>query len=426
MFLKIHYKMSIIINKLGVIKEYLSKHERMVVIVLLSFFLIRGITFEETAKFLLPISTLAILAVELILAGIVRVDIRELLIITGIGSFFVIWGHDYDVCIWLIIGSLLYFYLAKLIATSNYDNLMVIELVLVAFSAGIFILGVLDYIPFFCNRLFDSGEWIEKWQSFWIDRERHRTGFDVYFAPASGLFVYGVYRILANKKRLYGGAIVVWSLLAVGITCLSQGRMVLCGFAITTCVSLVMLIIAFWNNDLVRKLLGGIFIAILMGGILAYITYLNNWFGFGDLFRDSWLNGSMGLIHNIRFNMKADQIKLLAQYPMGNCEVPLQYEFYNNHAYMDPHDSWLEVARKGGIIPFFLLVLFSIIATIDLVKMWKNDSKDIGLCLALTGIFYTVNLFAWCEGVITGRPYMWIFIYFICGLIRGVNVKNEG
>ena len=404
--------------------NYIDKHEKLFFYLMLLYFLIRGITYEETAFTLMPITTALVFIVEVLRVGYIKIDFREILIVVSLLLFYFIWGQYQLMGIGVASMSVGFYYMGKSISLAHFDDeRKTIEFVATSFMLGIFILGVLSYIPFFVNSI-NHGEWIEIWKSFWRGNDVPRTDFDQYFAPFGGLLFYSGYKIYTKDDRI-GLFYLIIALGAFVIPCLSEGRMVLCTSILTFGITIVLIGIRHIENKKIVKRVCTFVLACIglfaIGEIAMYFDIL----GLGTLFKNSWLNGSMGLLHNIRFNMKADSLKLLIRYPWGRCDVPMLYPFYNNLPYDDPHDLWLLVARRSGIIPFLLFIGIAAVSTTDLIKLWIRKRVETSTAICLTGGFYSINFYCWCESVLFARPYMWVFNCFVWGMIRGLNLSYE-
>lgn len=401
-----------------------KNNEKKVSIYILVFLIVRGLTFEEAPFTILPILTAFAFGLELIRCERLFFSISDVILLFGMFSFYLFWGETVVLGLFFSIVGYLYFSLGKNIIFSHYNNdKRIIEKIVIIFSVAILLLGVLEYIPFMINRITNPDEWIEVWPSFWKHDMVARTNYDVYFAPVSGLLIYGINKI--KKDKLCGVISIITAILAVLITCWSEGRMVLGAAGLTVGISLILLAKNKWTTHSNKKIIIGSSILVLLLGVIGVITYNLNAFNVKTMFESSWLNGSMGFFRNIRFNMKYDQTMLIKDFPFGRCTVPLQYSFYNNLPYDDPHDSWLFIARKGGIIPFLLIVIFCFRITYLLFKLWKENTVELEILLCMTGVYYSISFYAWCESIVHARNYMWIFMLFISGIIEGLYLLDK-
>lgn len=413
-------------NKLSELHTWLGEHEKFVLILLFSFTFLYGITFDEIPKIVLLILIIPLTALEVIRVGKIYVDYREPLVFLGLSTFYIFWGVIVIQGQGFALLCLMLYILSKYIVLSHCKNdTKTILYYIIFFSLMIFILGVLDYIPVFNGSYAVEAQ---RWPSFWKKELWVRDQLDCYFVMISGLPVYAIYLLIKKKKE--GFLLLLFSVAGVLITIYGQGRGITVIFAVSSIITLVFIVFRNWKNKRVRlivEIIAGVGIVCL---IIAYVMYSNNILGLADIYKKSFWSAQGGIFKNIRFKLKREQLKLLFDYPFGRCDVELYVG--ETELLRHVHDTWLDIARRGGLIPFTLVCIYSFVSTADLIKIWSIDEADDGLKICLTGLFYAVNLICWVEPMIVMRKSFWGITYMLAGLFRGLLLtyrkddKSEG
>lgn len=96
------------------------------------------------------------------------------------------------------------------------------------------------------------------------------------------------------------------------------------------------------------------------------------------------LRFGIGNSNATRFNRFLDGLRNLFRYPMGSSSVSSYY-----------HNTWLDVARIGGIIPFFFYLLYSIVVCAHVAYLQKNESMELACRFLILCVYFGVflNLF---------------------------------
>ena len=101
------------------------------------------------------------------------------------------------------------------------------------------------------------------------------------------------------------------------------------------------------------------------------------------------------------------------KYPFGGNKAVL----YNNKPYV--HNTWLDIFRKGGVVPFFSFCIFTLSAiksTFLYAELGSTRNKDYrAVALAMVGIM--AMLFV--EPVVDANPYIFYLPIIMVGLIKG-------
>ena len=86
------------------------------------------------------------------------------------------------------------------------------------------------------------------------------------------------------------------------------------------------------------------------------------------------------------------------------------------------HNMWLDVANQAGIIPFTLLILFTIISLFNLIKILTSQEFSAEFKIFLVRIYSAVLLNMAVEPIIQGQPLFFIMFCNIVGMVEGRKV----
>ncbi len=279
-------------------------------------------------------------------------------------------------------------------------------------SFVMFVRGVLNYSYLW---FYPSAVYAEEWP-FWGDWGGDpvpRTQHEFFLVMMGSLLLIFVW-LLFKKSKTAGIIGVLSSYAAVAFGISSKGRMTFfCAVG-----SLVLVLLLFVLEKKIYKhriflIATGIIVAAIA---VFYILVKLDMFGLGQKYMDSMWSGSGGIVHNVRFSLMKQSFELLKDYPFGKCDVPLVENDWTVTPYA--HNSWLDIGRRGGIIPFVLATLFSVTNIASLVYAWIKK-KDIGI-YALIASFTGVTLYNMFEAGIMAGYMIWNTEVLLGGLACGV------
>jgi len=106
-------------------------------------------------------------------------------------------------------------------------------------------------------------------------------------------------------------------------------------------------------------------------------------------------------------------IKEMFREPLGGREINISISYV--------HNLWLDVVYDAGILPFFLLIIFTLISFISIIKfiLLKHPVYLKGIIIAICTSFFICFL---TEPILQGGEKYYFVIYcFILGIIQGLN-----
>ncbi len=125
-----------------------------------------------------------------------------------------------------------------------------------------------------------------------------------------------------------------------------------------------------------------------------------------------------GIIHNIRFQAQANVIRQLFVYPMGGCQMDL---CGLEHA----HNVWLDIANAAGVVPFFILLMYTIVSMVDIVRFLRNTQIGHELKYIVSGLYISLILYYMVEPALMANIRFFIPWPYLNGIIRGCNIVTE-
>lgn len=269
---------------------------------------------------------------------------------------------------------------------------------------GLFIHGMLNMILFISGG--NNGRVIP---DIWLGIGILATLQGTFFTLISGLLFYSLY---ITKSILNKIILIVAILFSIYSTLQTASRTLLIIVIITLLVNIAIYI--FLNKIKLNTLLN-IIIKIILSGLVITICYTSNLLQIKDIYENSQLYKRVNSEHQLslqedgRFEMYKEVSKEMFNYPMGGDKMPVI-----GYA----HNLWLDTAKMVGIIPFFLLLIYTIMTILTLLKFIKNKYIQDEKKYLITSIYISMTLNFMVEPILEGVPYMFIMMCIINGSTR--------
>lgn len=159
----------------------------------------------------------------------------------------------------------------------------------------------------------------------------------------------------------------------------------------------------------VKNLLS-VFSVFIFGYILFSINFLS--------LKDKWLSSSLGKRTNASLSLGDPRLEAWKKSFIGLFDNPTggrKTDLTLNYA----HNLWLDVGYDAGIIPFILLVLFSVIGIFSVIKFLKCKNPYILNALVVSS-FTAILVTCFMEPILQG----WFYYFTIFCLYLGIIQKN--
>ena len=247
----------------------------------------------------------------------------------------------------------------------------------------------------------------------WTKEEHTRCLYEIYFV----LITSSIFAIvlLFNIDIRIKIVVVLLQILALYETITHEGRLNLFMLILTVPLLLALYLID-KRKEIGKKtktvLLTGIIMFFLLS-ILIYIIVAINLFNLGDVYKKSFLAGSGGIIHNVRFEIYRQVFPKLADYPHGNITEIHKWA---------THNLWLKYHNYHGLQVSVLLMLFALTSLIDAIRLvFIKNTWNIKYILVSSLVM--LDLYYFLDG--NGYDFRFgpMLLFFVAGLIRG-NLEN--
>ena len=149
---------------------------------------------------------------------------------------------------------------------------------------------------------------------------------------------------------------------------------------------------------------------IIMGG--AYIVVTNK-FGIQDVFWSSNLAGrfldtATESSDSYRLSRYSLGLRNLLDHPLGGLASERYY-----------HNMWLDIGRISGVIPFAIMVLYTIITNRHMLKIFNSKANPVFLRYLLLAVYLGVQLNFFVEPILEGVNEFFLCFCLINGMVEG-------
>lgn len=401
-------------------------------IIIYAMIFIIGLFYIEISEYLLVLGILVIfLSIK---KGTVEFTFENILLFVTFLSYVIIdyfhhigdLDYDYVDNFFLIIDSSLGYFIGYHLLKNNPSKAQIIfkrVSFIVVFSTGLFaILGLIfkwfapsEFIEYLKQTNQDSfGRW---GYDVWAHEVVYPTNFNNQFTFAMAS-VFGILFYIRNlpAKILLGLILVasIWSAFATSTRTNIYLILIMLGLGFVFDI--------FFNQSQIVKSIGrftrrykiafGLSLGVLILAIPVFGKNVATKIFQSDLVnRFSHLNNERLL--NGRMYLSLDVMRNIPNFPFGNMKMYWA------------HNLWLDVARISGIIPMSLLLIYSFVTFISIVKLMKNHLVDIKIRLMSLSLFIGTYISFAIEPIIEGRPHLWMFFCLFNGMIFYLSRMSE-
>lgn len=282
-----------------------------------------------------------------------------------------------------------------------------LKLLLFAFVAGYAIHGVLNAYMYYAGYVIPG---TRQWQDFWTRAIVPGTQHTAYFLPVLAMFLPAV---VYFKKRKWLNAVIIIATAFFGYTSLAtKSRMAVVIFALAFCAQALIFIIS--EREFVKKIVSNKkfwFLCAVMLVVVAIGVYAVKDSAVVVAFIENMGKGG-GILNNVRFEAQRMALEQLFDYPMGGRLMDLGRTYC--------HNTWLDMANAGGIIPFFAFTAYTLYTVYGVVCLLLKKSVSAEWKIVLTGLYVVFFLFLSVEPALDASVHLvtpWIFVN---GLIHGI------
>lgn len=338
------------------------------------------------------------------------IDIELILLFTGmlsyavIGKFEVIWILKYT-----LMPALFYIFgVSVLISQNKTDREYRAKAIVIALSLGLLIESILN-----------ASRWAPEleryWPEFWSGKFLLATQHIFFNLPVIGLFFYGICRWKSN--RLINSLLVLGGVWCLWFSLITGSRSLIMIFAIVFTANIILYFYLNRHNKASRRSLRAIAICLLTAVLFAGVLYLFNIGGLYDFLHSHMWTREGGILHNVRFQAQLSALKQIFKYPLGGSQMDLAGLGF-------AHNVWLDAANSSGLLPFVLLVSYTLMTFYQLIKLIRTVSTDHDVIYLLVSSYLSLFLYYMIEPALNANIMYWAPWALICGLTKGI-LKNR-
>ena len=352
---------------------------------------------------------------QYLLSKKLAVDPESLLLFAGMLIYGII-GKGENNFFWnikvVLLPFLFYLYGKSVISLSNRQECQHrTNALIVALNTGLLIASMLNAVNWVTDRLVYG----RSWREFWTDVVKPATQHVFYNVITVALIFYGIYCWKKNKLLslflIAGG---IWSL---WFSLISGSRTLIAIFVLVFGLNILLFYCLNRANHKIRKSMHILFLILLGICALAGFCYIFNIGGFSDYMKSPMWARDGGILHNVRFEIQWKAITQLFKYPMGGSQMELSRW---NHT----HNVWLDIANRSGLIPFCLIVAYTIATIYNLIKLLIKQTVPQAMKYLLMSSYLSLFLYYMIEPALEANIIYWSVWALICGLIKGV-LQNQ-
>lgn len=319
-------------------------------------------------------------------------------------------GRDADVCYWYILFSS--YLLGRVAVGTNHElvrNRMVV--LFLSLVGGMFVASFLD---FSVNLKTGWAYGTETWPNFFSGDLERRTTYEFGFVLTTSLLGFAIFNY--KKNRITSIFIIIANLFIQYCVIKVEGRensfMAIISIFAVTLLYIIDSYAKFSNKT--KKVLKILFICCICLTFLAIILWNVNFCGVKDLYLNSYLNSSGGILHNVRFKYDYDGFKAMLKYPFEDYEPILHIK--------RPHSTILEYGRVYNIIVYVGLLIFRLCVIKDAVLFAiKCKGENRYLKYMLIPAFVNINIYYSLEPNGYAHRHFLMAGLLISGIIRAYN-----
>lgn len=303
-------------------------------------------------------------------------------------------------------------------------NNKVFEKTMLAAILGLFIHGFLNMIKYFQVYGFNSIEGTRAIPDIWTGISIAATLQGTYFSIISSLLFYSIF-LKRQRAFIISNILIVCIIFSLISSFILGNRTMIFILIISFIVNF--LIFIFLNKMKIKELAKvGSLVAILF--LIVFFVYINNVFGLKEfLLNSTWYQRteSSSIVEDSRFVFFQIAISQMFDFPFGGYKMSFMYA----------HNLWLDVLHATGLIPFFFLLLYTLVSIQNLLGFIKISHISIDKKLFVVSIYLGFFLTFMVEPILEGVPFLFLIFILFNGMtkkyldlnkhhIKPIGVKN--
>lgn len=336
---------------------------------------------------------------------------KNLLVIIGFAFFYYIISMFYEIDVSRIsIACVLSYYIGMMLIEISKNKEKSVITYTYSIAIGFFIHAMANYI-------INIGTQDRNTIDIWTGAQRSAT---LQATMLTMLIGSSFYSLFILKNKLCKLVMTIFIILSLSYNLILGTRTLIIISVVSFILSwITFLILNRKNGVLVLRNVKSLFISITV----IFLVFTSNFMGITERIKDTKL---LRRINKPYSTEEADENRVqtvflamnsILDYPMGG----------NNDKIGDlkyAHNMWLDVGKQAGLIPFLLLILFTIISLWNFIKILRNDKFSIGFKVFLIGIYSAVLLNMAVEPILQGEPLFFIMFCMFVGMVDRAIMKQ--
>lgn len=347
---------------------------------------------------------------------IIRIDLGIGLLAVTLVSYYVIVNGMQGLTYTILYIPLIIYVLANYVTCSikkseKYNQK--IRILLATLIVGFTIYGILNSYMYYAGYAVPG---TRRWEDFWSREIVPGTQHTAYFLPMMALFFPAIVFFKERKwKSILSCVITVFFCYTSLVT---RSRMPLLIFVITVALQSLVFCVLEWQ--VVKKILfdkrtwiaiATLIVFAVIGFSLVKETVVVSAF-INNLGKDG------GILNNVRFVAQKQAISQLFDYPMGGRQMTM---VLGNFC----HNTWLDMANAGGLIPFFAFTGYTVYSLFELFVIMKQKEISTEIKLMIVGIYGVFFLYFSVEPALDASIHYLTPWIFVNSLVHGLRVNRE-
>ncbi len=126
----------------------------------------------------------------------------------------------------------------------------------------------------------------------------------------------------------------------------------------------------------------------------------------------------MGLIDHDRIDLFLAAVKLLPKYPWGGQKISSEIGLWI-------HEFWLDIYDYAGVVSYLLILSYSVIYLLKMIRAFGNRDCDGGIRTLLLGVFFCIAAELFIEPVMTGESLFAIVAVIVGAVCEGMLIHEK-
>lgn len=283
---------------------------------------------------------------------------------------------------------------------------------------GVFVLGYTIHAALNAKMFLKLGSdfQVRRWMDFWTGSDVPATQHNFYYLPVMALVFPALLYI--KRRKLVCSLILIAAVFSLWFSLITQSRSLLFIFMLVFIWEIFLLVVYNWKDKKRRRKIfccGGIVLAVLI--VAGWLVWLNRdaiqLTSFYTIFsRDG------GILHNVRFQAQYNVVKQLFVYPFGGYHMDLAGLNY-------AHNVWLDMANAAGVIPFVLMLVYTLLGMYDLFFLLRSEKVCQAVKYVISGLWIVMILYYMVEPALESSVQFIVPWTFMNGLIYQYNRREK-